>query len=230
MGAAESPKDVRTCELCGYTTKYSHNLKRHMESRHWVGNTGSNNTLMKCSECNYASRFKANMQRHQRTKHSLIMSDGTWEYIKIIMPPEGHLDTNHACETKLEENKDTAISLDTIVDQKYDSNDTGLKTETEALEQEEIQDGVDVLPKCSYEIKIVRSSAMKSRKRKNSGFECNYRHEFLDDLDELKVHIDEVHFGGHGNEFICNTCGKEFKKELNYKGHIASHGSSGKCT
>ena len=201
-----------------------------MESRHWVGNTGNNNTLMKCSECDYVSRFKANMQRHQRTKHSLIMSDGTWEYIKIIMPPEGHLDTNLACETKLEEKEDRAISLDTIVDQKYDSNDTGLKIKTGALEQEEIQDGVDVLPKCSYDIKIVRSSSMKSKKRKNSEFECNYCHVFLDDLDELKVHIDEVHFGGHGNGFICNTCGKEFKKELNYRGHIASHGSSGKCT
>ena len=230
MGAAESPKDVRTCELCGYTTKYSHNLKRHLQSRHWVGNTGSNNTLMKCSECEYVSRFKANMQRHQRTKHSLIMSDGTWEYIKIIMPPEDHLGKNHACETNIETNEDTAVSLDGIIDHDNNSNDRCLKTETGSLEQEEIQDGVVVLPKCSYDIKIVGSSAMKSKKRKKSGFECNYCHEFLDDLDELKVHIDEVHFGGHCNEFICNTCGKEFKKELNYRGHIASHVSSGKCT
>ena len=225
-------KDTRRCQVCDYVTKYSHNLKRHMQSKHGIGGGGTQEKMMKCLRCGYMSRFKSNMQRHQRKVHGVSISPDTVEELAMEMPVESeHIQLNSTHDITFEDKQKLDISAEHINEESNSSKHAISGTSLQwQIKKEVTSDDNDETQDANATVHVEMYSDPKSKKRKKAGLECNYCHEFFPDLDALKEHVVEMHFGGQSDGLVCNICGKDFRNEVDYQGHIAGHDNLLKCT
>ncbi len=55
------------CRGCGYSTKFKHNLQKHVETHHV-------SAKVECPDCGHMYKTTFGMRRHQRLKHPELFS------------------------------------------------------------------------------------------------------------------------------------------------------------
>ena len=222
----DMPDGSKQCSLCGYSTAYSSNLKRHLYVKHHIGERKAPVSQFRCNYCRYATTVKCNMQRHVRKVHAIPLNSETIEGHAGIM----YFNTEDADVTQ-GEGFDASLndSGTGAADMEADQTNQNARKSRKRQRPDSFIDGSQVTNDRSS---VEAESEIKIKQQKTSeiaDIECIYCHLCFAETALLKQHIDEVHFGSSESGFSCEYCSKQFKTEFRYRGHLASHVNALQC-
>ena len=66
MNSSDLPLNILCCNECNYTTKYQHNLNRHIKSIHLQ-------SKYSCDMCKFTAKKNATVKKHYLNTHQTIL-------------------------------------------------------------------------------------------------------------------------------------------------------------